>query len=190
MLGLVKDPENALTVKDHIMLNRIYARLTLKRKKILELKCWNQITTSEAQRVFHLQNMKYSEAVKSSPASVELQDTVNLKFEALLQSLNEKFECLLQSVNEKFEKQTAIFVEMLHKTIESIMQNMYKFIVRSLETNILPTRKKNYPRIWILVEAFLCNGMQVERPVKMGSILVPPVGLGDVTFLFVNVRKK
>ncbi|GBM69746.1 hypothetical protein AVEN_184336-1 [Araneus ventricosus] len=57
----------------------------IKEKKILELKCWNHITTSEARRMFHLQNMKYSEAVKSPPASVELQDTVNLKFEALLQ---------------------------------------------------------------------------------------------------------
>ncbi|GBM07652.1 hypothetical protein AVEN_17316-1 [Araneus ventricosus] len=87
-----------------------------KEKKILELKCWNHITTSEARRVFHLQNMKYSEAVKSSPASVELQDTVNLKFEALLQSVNDKFESLLQSVNEKFEKkQTAPLREMLEQ---------------------------------------------------------------------------
>ncbi|GBO07689.1 hypothetical protein AVEN_216956-1 [Araneus ventricosus] len=117
-----------------------------KEKKILELKCWNHITTSEARRVFHLQNMKYSEAVKSSPASVELQDTVNLKFEALLQSVNDKFESLLQSVNEKFEKQTAIFAEMLHKTIESIMQNMYKIIVQSLETTTSPTRKKKLPK--------------------------------------------
>ncbi|GBL72740.1 hypothetical protein AVEN_127970-1 [Araneus ventricosus] len=90
--------------------------------------------------------MKYSEAVKSSPASVELQDTVNLKFEALLQSVNEKFGSLLQSVNEKFEKQTAIFAEMLHKTIESIMQNMYKIIVQSLETTTSPTRKKKLPK--------------------------------------------
>ncbi|GBM25355.1 hypothetical protein AVEN_12297-1 [Araneus ventricosus] len=85
--------------------------------------------------------MKYSEGVKSSPASTELQDTVNLKFEALLQSVNEKFECLLQSVNEKFEKQTAILL----KTIESIMQNMYKIIVQSPNTNTSPTRKKKLP---------------------------------------------
>ncbi|GBN37012.1 hypothetical protein AVEN_74995-1 [Araneus ventricosus] len=56
----------------------------IKEKKILGLKCRNHITTSEARRVFQLQNMKYSEAVKSSPASTELQDTVNSKFEALL----------------------------------------------------------------------------------------------------------
>ncbi|GBN88224.1 hypothetical protein AVEN_61929-1 [Araneus ventricosus] len=55
----------------------------IKEKKILELKCRNHITSSEARRVFNSQNMKYPEAVKSSPASTELQDTVNLKFEAL-----------------------------------------------------------------------------------------------------------
>ncbi|GBM05747.1 hypothetical protein AVEN_55838-1 [Araneus ventricosus] len=86
--------------------------------------------------------MKYSEVVKSPPASAELQNTVTLKFEALLQYVNEKFESLIQSVNEKFEKQTAIFAEMLHKTIESIMQNIYKIIVQSLETTTSPTRKK------------------------------------------------
>ncbi|GBL94878.1 hypothetical protein AVEN_197551-1 [Araneus ventricosus] len=144
MLGLVKDPKNALPVKGHTMQNRIYARLTLK-KKILEIRCRNHITTSEARRIFQPQNMKYSEAVKSSPASTELQDTVNLKFEALLQSVNEKFECLLQSVNEKFEKQTAIFVDMLHKTIESIMENMYKIIAQSPTTNTSPSRKKKLP---------------------------------------------
>ncbi|GBN66381.1 hypothetical protein AVEN_141068-1 [Araneus ventricosus] len=112
----------------------------------MEFKCRNHITTSEARRVFHLQNMKYSEVVKSPPASAELQNTVNLKFEALLQSVTEKFECLLQSINEKFEKQTAISADMLHKTIESIMQNMYKIIVQSLETNTSSTRKKKLPK--------------------------------------------
>ncbi|GBN52591.1 hypothetical protein AVEN_53525-1 [Araneus ventricosus] len=89
--------------------------------------------------------MKYLEAVKSSPASTELQDTVNLKFEALFQSVNKKFEFLLQSVNERFEKQTTIFADKLHKTIESIMQNMYKIIVQSPNTNTSPSGKKKLP---------------------------------------------
>ncbi|GBL86617.1 hypothetical protein AVEN_115470-1 [Araneus ventricosus] len=58
-----------------------------KRKKILELKCWNHITTGEARRMFQLQNMKYLESVKVSPASTELQDTVTSKFEALIHGL-------------------------------------------------------------------------------------------------------
>ncbi|GBL83862.1 hypothetical protein AVEN_100778-1 [Araneus ventricosus] len=90
--------------------------------------------------------MKYLEVVKSPPASAELQNTINLKFEAILQSVNDKFECLLQSISEKFEKQTAIFADMLHKTIEFIMQNMYKIIVQSLESNTSPTRKKKLPK--------------------------------------------
>ncbi|GBM61159.1 hypothetical protein AVEN_102465-1 [Araneus ventricosus] len=101
--------------------------------------------------------MKYSEAVKSSPASTELQDTVNLKFEALLQSVNEKLECLLKSVNEKFEKQTAIFADMLHKTIESIMQNMYKIIVQSPNTNTSPSRKKKLP-----LKLDLCSSLPMQ----------------------------
>ncbi|GBN42503.1 hypothetical protein AVEN_207218-1 [Araneus ventricosus] len=113
-----------------------------KRKKTLELKCRNHITTGEARRKFQLQNMKYSESVKVSPASTELQETITSKFEALIQSVSEKIEGLLQAVNEKLEKQTSIFSNMLHKTIDSIMQNMYKIIVQSLETNTSPTRKK------------------------------------------------
>ncbi|GBN54861.1 hypothetical protein AVEN_192988-1 [Araneus ventricosus] len=141
-VGPCQGPEKCINCKGPHNAKSNSCPAYIKEKKILELKCWNHITTSEAQRVFQLQNMKYSEAVKSSPASVELQEAVNLKFEALLQSINEKFESLLQSVNEKFEKQTAIFAEILHQTIESIMQNMYKIIVQSLETTTSPTRKK------------------------------------------------
>ncbi|GBM17810.1 hypothetical protein AVEN_99683-1 [Araneus ventricosus] len=114
------------------MQNRTYARPTLEKKNILELKYRKHITTGKARRVFQLQNMKYSESVKVLPASTEIQDSVTSKFESLTQSANEKFEGLLQVVNEKFEKQTAIFANMLHKTIEFIMQNMYKIIVQSL----------------------------------------------------------
>ncbi|GBM95283.1 hypothetical protein AVEN_19028-1, partial [Araneus ventricosus] len=117
-VGPSQGPEKCINCKEPHNAKSNSCLVYVEEKMILELKCWNHITTSEARRVFHLQNMKYSEAVKSSPSSVELQDTVNIKFEALLQSANEKFECLLQSVNEKFEKQTAIFAEMLHKTIE------------------------------------------------------------------------
>ncbi|GBM40996.1 hypothetical protein AVEN_250316-1 [Araneus ventricosus] len=145
-VGPCQGPEKCINCKGpHNAKSNLFPAY-IKEKKILELKCRNHITTSEARRVFHLQNMKYSEAVKNSPASAELQDTVNLTFESLLQSVNENSECLLQSANEKFEKQTAIFAEMLHKTIESIMQNMYKIIVQSLETNTSPTRKKKLPK--------------------------------------------
>ncbi|GBO41010.1 hypothetical protein AVEN_91128-1 [Araneus ventricosus] len=92
------------------------------------------------------QNMNYSASVKVSPAFTELQETVASKFEAFIQSVNVKFEGLLQAVNEKLEKQTTIFANMLHKTIESIMQTMYKIIVQSLETNTSPTRKKKLPK--------------------------------------------
>ncbi|GBM99480.1 hypothetical protein AVEN_152241-1 [Araneus ventricosus] len=88
------------------------------------------------------QNMNYSESVKVLPASTEIQDTVASRFEAHIQSVNEKFEGLLQAVNEKLEEQTTIFANMLHETFESIMQNMYKIIVQSLETNTSPTREK------------------------------------------------
>ncbi|GBL98769.1 hypothetical protein AVEN_8653-1 [Araneus ventricosus] len=123
-VGPCQGPEKCINCKGPHNAKSTSCPAYIKEGKILEFKCRNHITTSEARRVYHLQNMKYSEVVKSPPASAELQNTVNLKFEALLQSVNEKFESLLQSVNEKFEKQTAIFAEMLHKTIESIMQNM------------------------------------------------------------------
>ncbi|GBL72944.1 hypothetical protein AVEN_128126-1 [Araneus ventricosus] len=156
-VGPCQGPEKCINCKGPHNAKSNSCPAYIKDKKILEFKCQNHITTSEARRVFHLQNMKYSEVVKSPPASAELQNTVNLKFEALLQSVTEKFECLLQSVtekfecllqsiNEKFEKQTAIFADMLHKTIESIMQNMYKIIVQSLEANTSPTRKKKLPK--------------------------------------------
>ncbi|GBM86775.1 hypothetical protein AVEN_146894-1 [Araneus ventricosus] len=118
----------------------------IREKKVLELKCRNHITTGETRRLIQSQNMNYSETVKVLPASAELQETVTSKFEALIQSVNEKFERLLQAVNEKLETQTATFAHMLHTTIESIMQNMYKIIVQSLETNTSPTRKKKLPK--------------------------------------------
>ncbi|GBL97704.1 hypothetical protein AVEN_61150-1, partial [Araneus ventricosus] len=118
----------------------------IREKKILELKCRNHNTTGEARRMIQSQNMNYSESVKVLPASAELQETVASKFEALMQSVNEKFEGLLQAVNEKLETQTATFANILHKTIESIMQNMYKIIVQSLETNTPPTWKKKLPK--------------------------------------------
>ncbi|GBN00354.1 hypothetical protein AVEN_270122-1 [Araneus ventricosus] len=90
--------------------------------------------------------MNYSETVKVLPASAELQETVTSKFEALIHSVNKKFERLLQAVNEKLEAQTATFANMLHTTIESIMQNMYKIVVQSLESNTSPTRKKKLPK--------------------------------------------
>ncbi|GBM37836.1 hypothetical protein AVEN_84537-1 [Araneus ventricosus] len=118
----------------------------IREKKVLELKCRNHITTGEARRLIQLQNTNYSETVKVLPASAELQETVTSKFEALIQSVNEKFERLLQAVNEKLEAQTATFANMLHTTIESIMQNMYKIVVQSLESNTSPTRKKKLPK--------------------------------------------
>ncbi|GBL79142.1 hypothetical protein AVEN_258042-1 [Araneus ventricosus] len=145
-VGPCQGPEKCINCKGPHNAKSTSCPAYIKEGKILEFKCRNHITTSEARRVYHLQNMKYSEVVKSPPASAELQNTVTLKFEALLQSVNEKFESLIQSVNEKFEKQTAIFAEMLHKTIESIMQNMYKIIVQSLETTTSPTRKKKLPK--------------------------------------------
>ncbi|GBO31372.1 hypothetical protein AVEN_203977-1 [Araneus ventricosus] len=145
-VGPCQGPEKCINCKGPHNAKSTSCPAYIKEGKILEFKCRNHITTSEARRVYHLQNMKYSEVVKSLPASAELQNTVTLKFEALLQSVNEKFESLIQSVNEKFEKQTAIFAEMLHKTIETIMQNMYKIIVQSLETTTSPTRKKKLPK--------------------------------------------
>ncbi|GBM09623.1 hypothetical protein AVEN_60261-1 [Araneus ventricosus] len=118
----------------------------IREKKVLELKCRNHITTGEARRLIQSQNTNYSETVKVLPASAELQETVTSKFEALIQSVNEKFERLLQAVNEKLEAQTATFANMLHTTIESIVQNMYKIVVQSLESNTTPTRKKKLPK--------------------------------------------
>ncbi|GBO38761.1 hypothetical protein AVEN_252273-1 [Araneus ventricosus] len=90
-----------------------------------------------AQRFFNSEKAMQGNKIRRQIAFAELRSatsSVGSRRKKLLDDhVNEKFECLLQSINEKFEKQTAIFAEMLHKTIESIMQTMYKIIVQSLD---------------------------------------------------------
>ncbi|GBM95870.1 hypothetical protein AVEN_81696-1 [Araneus ventricosus] len=64
-VGPCQGPEKCINCKGPHNAKSNSCPAYIKEKKILELKCWNLITTSEARKVFHLQNMKYSEAVKS-----------------------------------------------------------------------------------------------------------------------------
>ncbi|GBO16754.1 hypothetical protein AVEN_161007-1 [Araneus ventricosus] len=61
-------------------------------QNILELKCRNHITTSEARRIFQQKNAKYAETVKTMPAFTNLEDTINAKFETPLKAMNDRFE--------------------------------------------------------------------------------------------------
>ncbi|GBL82284.1 hypothetical protein AVEN_252454-1 [Araneus ventricosus] len=103
----------------------------VKEQKILELKCRNHITTDEARRIFQQNNAKYAENVKTIPAVTNLEDTINAKFETLL-----------QAINDRFEKQMAIFADMLQKSMDCVCQNLCKIIAQCVDSSSSPVRKK------------------------------------------------
>ncbi|GBM70554.1 hypothetical protein AVEN_267244-1 [Araneus ventricosus] len=100
-------------------------------QKILELKCRNRITTGEARRIFQQNKAKYSETVKTMPAVTNNEDTINAKFETIL-----------QAINDRFERQMAIFADMLQKSMDCICQNFCKIITQCVDPGSSPVRKK------------------------------------------------
>ncbi|GBO32965.1 hypothetical protein AVEN_180818-1 [Araneus ventricosus] len=100
-------------------------------QKILELKCRNHITTGEARRIFQQNKATYSETVKTMPAVTNIEDTINAKFETLL-----------QAINDRFERQMAIFADMLQKSMDCICQNFCKIITQCVDPGSSPVRKK------------------------------------------------
>ncbi|GBO39799.1 hypothetical protein AVEN_126489-1 [Araneus ventricosus] len=103
----------------------------IKEQKILELKCRNHITTGEARRILQQNTAKYSETVKTMPAVTNLEDTINAKFETLL-----------QAINDRFERQMTIFADMLQKSMDCICQNLCKIIAQFVDPSSSPVRKK------------------------------------------------
>ncbi|GBN40870.1 hypothetical protein AVEN_118495-1 [Araneus ventricosus] len=103
----------------------------IKEQKILELKCRNHITTGEARHIFQQNNAKYSETVKTMPAVTNLEDTINAKFETLL-----------QAINDRFERQMTIFADMLQKSMDCICQNFCKIMAQCVDPSSSPVRKK------------------------------------------------
>ncbi|GBL80146.1 hypothetical protein AVEN_29133-1 [Araneus ventricosus] len=110
----------------------------IKDKKILELKCRNHITTGEARRIFQQNNAKYAETVKTMPAVTNFEDTINAKFETLL-----------QAINDRFERQMAIFADMLQKLylkncieFDLYLKNLCKIIAQCVDSSSSPVRKK------------------------------------------------
>ncbi|GBM23957.1 hypothetical protein AVEN_198193-1 [Araneus ventricosus] len=65
------------------------------------------------------------------PAVTNLEDTINAKFETLL-----------QAINDRFERQMAVFADMLQKSIDCICQNLCKIIAQFVDPCSSPVRKK------------------------------------------------
>ncbi|GBL89984.1 hypothetical protein AVEN_88558-1 [Araneus ventricosus] len=103
----------------------------IQEQKILELKCHNHITIGEARCIFQQKNAKYAESVKTLPAIPNIEE-----------SLNAKFENLLKAVNVRFEQQMQLFVDMLQKSMNCILQNFFKLLEQSVDPSLSPARKK------------------------------------------------
>ncbi|GBL71609.1 hypothetical protein AVEN_273607-1 [Araneus ventricosus] len=105
-------------------------------QKILELKCRSHITTGEARRTFQQNKAKYSETVKTMPAVSNIEDTINAKFETLL-----------QAINGRLERQMAIFADMLQKSMDCICQNFCKILTQCVDPGSSPVRKKLFSNL-------------------------------------------
>ncbi|GBM97028.1 hypothetical protein AVEN_234751-1 [Araneus ventricosus] len=130
-IGPCQPPEKCINCNGpHNAKSRSYP-FYIKEQKILELKCRNHITTGEARRIFQQNTAKYSETVKTMPAVTNLDDTVNAKFETLL-----------QAINDRFERQMAIFADILQKSMDCFYQNMCKIIAQCVDPSSSPVRRK------------------------------------------------
>ncbi|GBL87572.1 hypothetical protein AVEN_165179-1 [Araneus ventricosus] len=65
------------------------------------------------------------------PAVTNIEDTINAKFETLL-----------QAINDRFERQMAIFADMLQKSMDCICQNFCKIITQCVDPGSSHVRKK------------------------------------------------
>ncbi|GBM35537.1 hypothetical protein AVEN_106762-1 [Araneus ventricosus] len=82
-------------------------------------------------RIFQQNTTKCAETVKTMPAVTNLEDSINAKFETLL-----------QAINDRFERQMAIFADMLQKCMDCVCQNLCKIIAQCIDSSSSPVRKK------------------------------------------------
>ncbi|GBO14945.1 hypothetical protein AVEN_109046-1 [Araneus ventricosus] len=130
-IGHCQQPEKCINCNGSHNATSRSSPFYVKEQKILELKCRNHIITGEAKRIFQQNKAKYAETVKTMPAVSNLEDTINAKFESLL-----------QAINDRFERYMAIFADMLQKSMDCICQNLCKIIAQCVDSSSSPVRKK------------------------------------------------
>ncbi|GBL89211.1 Transmembrane 7 superfamily member 3 [Araneus ventricosus] len=105
----------------------------IQEQKILELMCRNHISIGEARHIFRQKNYNYAESVKTMPAICNIEESINAKFESLL-----------KTVNDRFEQQMQLFVDMLQKSMNCILQNFFKIFEQSVDPNLSAACKKKF----------------------------------------------
>ncbi|GBN88722.1 hypothetical protein AVEN_267385-1 [Araneus ventricosus] len=95
------------------------------------------------------------------PAVTNLEDTMNVKFESLL-----------QAINDRFKRQMAIFVDMLQNSMDCISQNLCRIIAQCVDSSSSPVRKKklfsNLCQMSVSITSWDAGGSKNTEEIPLG----------------------